>query len=80
MRDIQVTRKATHAIFLGIKFFLAKKQYYLTMARVNPDMYQNCAFVKSLRSKPEDYQSPLVPSPVHKKRFGEDSQISHSHL
>lgn len=49
------------------------------MAKINPEMYTNCTFVKSLKSKPENYQSPLVPSPVKKKRGGDEEDHHHDH-
>ena len=54
MHDIHVTRKATRAISLSIKFFLMKKKYYLTMLKLNSDVYRNSEFMKLLKSKPLD--------------------------
>jgi len=51
MRDIQVTRKATHSITLAIKFFLVKKQYYLTMLKIKPEIYKHSEFIKLLKNK-----------------------------
>ena len=57
MRDINTTRKATKSIYLATKHFLAKKQYYLTMLKIKPDIYKNSEFLKLLKSKPLDNES-----------------------
>ena len=45
MRDIHVTRKATHSIALAIKFFISKKNYYRTMLKIKPQIYGTSLFV-----------------------------------
>jgi len=59
MRDIQVTRKATHSITLAIKFFLVKKKYYLTMLKIKPEIYKHSEFIKLLKNK-EPPTSPVM--------------------
>ena len=64
MCDIQVTRKATHSIALGIKFFLLKKRYYLTMLKIKPEVYQHSQFIKQLKSKVDTSNFVVNKSPI----------------
>jgi undecaprenyl pyrophosphate phosphatase UppP len=54
MQDIHVTQKAAKSISIGIKYFLAKKQHYMTLLKIKPHMYMNSEFLRGLRSKPLD--------------------------
>ena len=54
MKDIHLTRKATHSISLSIKFFLLKKKYYLTMLKIRPEIYGSSTFIQLLKNKPSE--------------------------
>jgi len=53
LKEIHTSRQAAKAISTSVKYFLAKKKYYLTMAKIAPTVYKNSKFLKMLRERRE---------------------------